>query len=467
MLTTLNGFNSILACSSINAAKIYYSEFKKQQKELPQEEKLKIGLIYSYLPSEQEGNDDELSNFELLDENNENTEQLDLDSRNFLNEAIKDYNEMYETSYSIDKAKFNNYYKDFSLRLKNRCLDIAIVINMFLTGFDATTLNTLWLDKKLKYHSLIQAMSRTNRILNSFKSNGNIVFFINLEDEVNKALKLFSSENNTNSSIAILRSFKEYYEGYYNEDNQYVKGYQNLVEELRSNFKIPFNGTEEEERSFIKLFGDILEYKSLLSQFSEFEQNDDLIGTEMQDYKSIHMGLRDKYKKRIEKDNIVNDLDFKIELISQQDIGVDYIFKLINENFKKGQKEIKYHELLERCVLSSQKLRKKKDLIIEFVQEINKIPSKDEIDIFNEWSELIEDKKEIELNKIIDENKLNSNKTFEFMKRAFKNNELNENGTDIVELMPKMSRFNKKINYSKVKENVVEKLSEFFEKFRD
>jgi len=143
VLTTLNGFNSILACSSINAAKIYYSEFKKQQQKFPQEEKLKIGLIYSYLPSEQESNDNELSNFELLDENNENTNQLDLDSRNFLDEAIKDYNEMFGTSYSTDNANFNNYYKDFSLRLKDRSLDIAIVVNMFLTGFDATTLNTL------------------------------------------------------------------------------------------------------------------------------------------------------------------------------------------------------------------------------------------------------------------------------------------------------------------------------------
>jgi len=198
------------------------------------------------------------------------------------------------------------------------------------------------LDKKLKYHSLIQAMSRTNRILNSVKSNGNIVFFRNLENAVNEALRLFSSESNINSSIAILRSFKEYYEGYYNEDNQYIQGYRNLVEELKSNFKIPFNGTKEEERIFIKLFGDILKYKNLLSQFSEFEQNDDLIGTEMQDYQSIYIGLRDKYqdKKRMETDSIVSDLDFKIELISQQDIGVDYILKLMNEKLKKDLKEV-------------------------------------------------------------------------------------------------------------------------------
>lgn len=470
VLTTLNGFNSILACSSINAAKIYYSEFKKQQQKFPQEEKLKIGLIYSYLPSEQESNDNELSNFELLDENNENTNQLDLDSRNFLDEAIKDYNEMFGTSYSTDNANFNNYYKDFSLRLKDRSLDIAIVVNMFLTGFDATTLNTLWLDKKLKYHSLIQAMSRTNRILNSVKSNGNIVFFRNLENAVNEALRLFSSESNINSSIAILRSFKEYYEGYYNEDNQYIQGYRNLVEELKSNFKIPFNGTKEEERIFIKLFGDILKYKNLLSQFSEFEQNDDLIGTEMQDYQSIYIGLRDKYqdKKRMETDSIVSDLDFKIELISQQDIGVDYILKLMNEKLKKDLKEVKYHDL-ERDILSSLKARKKKDLIIEFVNEINKLPNKDEIDIFNEWSKFIKNKKESELIKIINENKLDNKKTFEFMKKAFENNEFNENGVDIVNLMPPTSFFkksNQNSNRSKIKENATEKLLEYFEKFR-
>lgn len=265
----MKGINSIFAVSSIDAAKLYYTEFKRQMDKLPQAapagqpHKLRVATIYSYGVNESE-NDDFVE-----DENSENTDGLDKSSRDFLEMAIDDYNKIFKTNYDTSSDKFQNYYKDVSLRMKNREIDILIVVNMFLTGFDATTLNTLWVDKNLKYHGLLQAFSRTNRILNSVKTFGNIVCFRNLEEETNNAIALFGDKEA--GSVVLLKNFESYYNGY-DENGKHFDGYVELIDKLKTLFPlgVPFGG-EKAEKEFIMLYGAILRMKNILSTFDNFE----------------------------------------------------------------------------------------------------------------------------------------------------------------------------------------------------
>ena len=244
-------------------AKLYYNEFRKQIAEDPTKA-LKIAVIYSYAPNEEEA--DGL----LEEENPEDTSALDKSSRDFLDDAIKDYNVMFHTNYSTDSDQFQNYYKDVSLRMKNKELDLLIVVNMFLTGFDATTLNTLWVDKNLKMHGLIQAFSRTNRILNSIKTFGNIVCFRNLQKRVDAAISLFGDKNA--GGIVLLQSFKDYYYGYESVDGKQMPGYVDMIEDLQNKF--PLSETqivgEQNQKDFIALFGALLRMRNLLVSFDEF-----------------------------------------------------------------------------------------------------------------------------------------------------------------------------------------------------
>lgn len=281
--TRLTGFNSLFAVSSIEVAKAYYSEFKNQMKENPQN-KIKIGLIYSFGVNEDE-------NFDILkEENSESTTGLDQSSRDFLDMAIKDYNEEFGTSFDTSSEKFQNYYKDVSQRMKNRELDLLIVVNMFLTGFDATTLNTLWVDKNLKYHGLIQAFSRTNRILNSVKSFGNIVCFRNLEKEVKAALALFGDKKT--SGIVLLKNYQDYYNGYRDDNGKHHAGYTELIERLSEEFPL---GTaiigENNQKEFIKLFGAILRVRNILSAFDDFAEDILISDRDLQDYQSTYIDL--------------------------------------------------------------------------------------------------------------------------------------------------------------------------------
>ena len=231
----------------MEAAKLYYAEFKRQMAEAPQR-RLKVALIYSYGANEAEADG-------ILDEeNSEDTSALDKSSRDFLESAISDYNEMFRTNYSTDGDNFQNYYKDVSLRMKNRDLDLLIVVNMFLTGFDATTLNTLWVDKNLKMHGLIQAFSRTNRILNSIKTFGNIVCFRNLQKRTDDAISLFGDKNA--GGIVLMRGYKDYYFGYEDGDGKCHPGYTGMIEELTGKFPLTEERIvgEQKQREFIVLF---------------------------------------------------------------------------------------------------------------------------------------------------------------------------------------------------------------------
>ena len=227
----VNGFNSILCVSSVQAAKLYYEEFKNQMAADPSKA-LKIATIYSYGANDPEAEEDGL----LGEENSEDTSALDASSRDFLDRAIRDYNAIFHTNYSTDGDKFQNYYKDVSLRMKNKELDLLIVVNMFLTGFDATTLNTLWVDKNLRAHGLIQAFSRTNRILNRIKTFGNIVCFRNLQKRVDDAISLFGDKNA--SGIVLMQKFDDYYYGFIGADDKNHPGYVDMINELKEKYHL-------------------------------------------------------------------------------------------------------------------------------------------------------------------------------------------------------------------------------------
>ena len=451
----LSGFNSIFAVASVPMAKLYYNEFKKQMEEDPTK-KLKIALIYSY------GANEEDSDGILDEENSENTDALDASSHEFLENAIKDYNEIFKTNYDTSSEKFQNYYKDISLRMKNREIDLLIVVNMFLTGFDATTLNTLWVDKNLKMHGLIQAYSRTNRILNSIKTFGNIVCFRNLQKRTDSAISLFGDKNA--SGIVMLRPYQDYYYGYNDKDGVHKQGYVELINELTSMFPLtePRIIGEQNQKDFISLFGAILRMRNLLTSFDDFIGNDVLSDRDLQDYLGRYQDLRDEWKKRREdatKENINDDIVFEIELVKQIEINIDYILLLVKKYHDTHCEDKEVLISIKRAVESSPELRSKKALIENFIAGINEVD-----DVFTEWREYVAKAKEKELNRIIEEEKLKPEETRKFMDNSFRDGALKTIGTDIDKLMPPVSRFSGG-NRAEKKQSVIEKFKTFFERF--
>lgn len=453
----LSGFNSIFAVSSIEVAKSYYTEFKKQQGDVPELQKLKIATIFSYGANEV---DDEMDGLE--DENSDNTEGLDTNSRNFLEAAIQDYNKMFGTNYDTSSDKFQNYYKDVSLRMKNREIDLLIVVNMFLTGFDATTLNTLWVDKNLRQHGLLQAYSRTNRILNSIKTFGNIVTFRDLEKATNDSLSLFGDKEA--SGIVLLKSFGEYYEGYDDEGKQ-VKGYVDLVAELTDRFPVGEQIIgEQNEAEFIKLYGAILKVRNILTTFDDFAGREILTDRDVQDYHSMYINLYEDRRKKDDgdKENINDDLVFEMELIKQVEINIDYILELIRKYHASNQADKELLVDINKAIDSSVELRNKKELIEQFISTINADSSVDD-----DWQSFVNSKKIEELDKIITEENLDKDETYKFIENAFRDGNVQTSGTAISRIMPPVSRFNPDQKRGKKRETVLDKLSAFFSKFFD
>ena len=460
----LAGFNSILAVASIEIAKKFYAEFKKQLANLPPEKQLKVALIYSFGT-----NEDDLDG--MMDENSEDTSELDKSSRDFLENAIRDYNDMFGTMYDTSSEKFQNYYKDVSERMKKREIDLLIVVNMFLTGFDATTLNTLWVDKNLKMHGLLQAFSRTNRILNSIKTHGNIVCFRNLEKATNEAIALFGDKDA--NSIVLIRPYEDYYYGYTDkEKNEKKSGYKTLVEEMKEKFPIgkPID-SEQGQKEFIKLFGEILKLKNILSTFDQFSGNEILSERDFQDYQSIYIDLYNQYRKtsEAEKEVINDDLVFEIELIKQVEINIDYILELIE---KYHQDHIKNKEILvdiNKAIDSSLKLRNKKDLILEFIQQldIQKEEKDKETSVDKQWQAYIVEKRKEELNKIIKEENLDREKTYAFIRNSFKRGYIESIGIEFAQILPPISRFTPSGERTKKRETILKKINAFFERFFD
>lgn len=337
------------------------------------------------------------------DENCEDTSGLDQSSRDFLEMAIRDYNRMFQTTYDTSSDKFQNYYKDVSLRMKNREIDILIVVNMFLTGFDATTLNTLWVDKNLKYHGLIQAFSRTNRILNSVKTYGNIVCFRNLEQETNDAIALFGDENA--GSIVLLKNYESYYCGY-EEDGKHYDGYVELLDRLKMQFPLGqrIEG-EKNQKDFVSLYGAILRAKNILSSFDAFEGNEILTTRDFQDYQSIYLDLYQELRPK-------------------------------KNDQKDGNKDKEILITIEKAVQSSMNLRSKIKMIQDFLQTVNADTKVDE-----DWQKFIREQKEQDLMLIIHEEKLKSEETHKFVEDAFRDGILKTTGTDIDFILPAVSRF--------------------------
>ena len=441
----VKGFNALFATASIEAAKRYYTEFAKQQQALPPDRRLKVGLIYSYAPNEAEEDG-------FLDEEGFETDALDKSSRDFLEAAIGDYNAMFGTSYDTSSDKFQNYYKDLSLRLKNRQIDLVIVCNMFLTGFDATTLNTLFVDKRLVNHGLIQAYSRTNRILNSVKTYGNIVTFRDLEDETNDAIALFG--NKDAKGIVLLKPYGDYYAEYGEK-----------VAALLEWFPLgaPIQG-ESAQKAFIALFGQILRLQNILVSFDDFVGNEILTERQSQDYRSVYLDLYAEYRRdqNADKEQINDDIVFEIELIKQVEINVDYILMLVQKyrDARGDGEDVEIRANISRAIDSSPSLRNKKDLIEDFVDSVS---ATGEID--DEWSAYVAARREAELNEIIEAENLRPDETRAFIDAAFRDGAIQTTGTAITKVLPPVSRFSASGGHGDMKQRVLTKLSAFFGRF--
>ena len=450
----LAGFNAMFAVASIPMAKAYYNEFKKQQENLPEAQRLKIATIYSY-----GANEEEIDGI-LAEENPESTTNLDQQSRDFLEGAIQDYNKMFSTNYDTSSDKFQNYYKDLSLRMKNRQVDLLIVVNMFLTGFDATTLNTLFVDKNLKQHGLIQAFSRTNRILNSVKTFGNIVCFRDLQQATDDAIALFGDKDA--SSIVILKDFMSYYNGYDTEKGKHCYGYKELVEQLQEEFPEgePILG-EEAEKRFIGLFGSLLKSINILSTFDQFKGKEILSDRQLQDYQSNYLDLQDKWRKRKkgDKENINDDLVFETELIRQVEINIDYILLLVQKYHDTNctNKEILVN--ITKAIGSSMQLRSKKELIESFISSVNA-----NTDVEQSWRDYVQQQKEEDLKELIESENLKPEETEKFIESSFRDGQVRTTGTDIDKILPPMSRFGGG-NRQEKKKTVIEKIQTFFERY--
>ena len=448
----VSGFNSILAVSSIPVAKMYYKILKEQLAESGRE--LKVATIFSYNANEADPED-------LLPDENFDTARLDKSSRDFLEEAIADYNALFGTNFDTSADKFQSYYKDLSMRMKKREVDLLVVVNMFLTGFDATTLNTLWVDKNLRLHGLIQAFSRTNRILNSVKTFGNIVCFRNLEEATDKAIALFG--NREAGGIVLLKSYQDYYAGY-DEKGKHHPGYIELIEKLRTDFPpgVQIVG-EDSQNDFFRLFGASLRLRNILTAFDDFEGNKIPTERDFQDYQSRYIDLHQSFTKEqnAEKEKINDDLVFEMELIKQIEVNIDYILRLVERYRKsnsKDRREIRVN--IAKAVDSSIRLRSKKELIEGFVDRMTVSGNVEE-----DWKQFVSEQKEKELNSLIETEKLKPEKTQKFVENALRDGILSTTGTDIDGILPPISRFTITGERARIKDGVINKLLVFFEKY--
>ncbi len=452
----LAGFNSIFAVSSIEVAKKYYTEFQKQMMGLSSDKQLKVATIYSF------GVNEDPENGIIDDENLEDTSLLDQSSRDFLESAIQDYNRIFKTNYDTSSDKFQNYYKDVSQRVKDREIDLLIVVNMFLTGFDATTLNTLWVDKNLRLHGLLQAYSRTNRILNTVKTFGNIICFRNLEKATNESIALFGDKEA--GGVVLLKTYDEYYNGYKKGDKD-IPGYAELVDDLQEKFPVGEQIIgEQNQKDFIKLYSAILKVKNILSTFDEFSGNEILSERDVQDYHSMYINLYNDFrgKSKGDNENVNDDIVFEMELIKQVEINIDYILALIKKYHEGHLKDKEIVISISKAIDSSVELRNKKELIEQFIDSLT--PS---TNVDDDWHSFVDAKKVEELDQIINDENLDKEETYKFITNAFRDGYVQSTGTALSKVLPPVSRFTPTGDRTKKRESVLEKLSSFFNKFWD
>ena len=445
----LAGFNSIFAVSSIPVAMLYYKEFKRQLQELHRD--MAVATIFSYQPNEADPEDESF-----------NTAELDDTSRDFLEAVIADYNKAFNTNFDTSADKFQNYYKDLSQRMKNREIDLLIVVNMFLTGFDATTLNTLWVDKNLKQHGLIQAYSRTNRILNSVKTFGNIVCFRDLQKETDEAIALFGDKDA--GGIVLLKKYEDYYNGFDEEkangESRHHEGYRELIDSLLTRFPLGQQIVgEDEEKSFIVLFGFILRIRNILTAFDDFTGNEILTPREFQDYQSIYLDLYEKHREpKADKEDINADIVFEMELMRQVEINIDYILMLVEKFRASHGKDKDILANIRTAINSSIELRSKKELIEGFIADINVSPS-----VCEDWQRYVSKQKESDLAELITSERLKPEEARKFIDNAFRDGTLKTIGTDLDKIMPPANPFDKRSRENK--KGIIERIKAFFEKY--
>ena len=458
---TKHKFNSILAVDSVKSAIMYYNEFKRQMAETgtPQ---LRIATIYTFNANEAEPD-------EWGFEGSENPEEVgtapDPLSRDALDAAIKDYNETFGTNYSTEGESFQSYYKDVSLRMKNKEIDLLIVVGMFLTGFDAKTLNTLWVDKNLKLHGLLQAYSRTNRILNDVKNCGNIVCFRNLEEETNKSLAIFGDENA--AGLVFMKSFEEYYSvGYEDDDGNARAPYVELIARLLERFPveiIPNIIDEEVKKDFIRLFGEILRLRNVLSAFDDFTEDKWLVPyMSWQGYKVWYNRLNKEFHPKSAKDkqSIVDDIVFEMELVKQVQVNISYILRLVQEYHDTNCQDKILVLKIRKLVEASPDMYDKRELIEKFMERMS--PKKGG-SVEDEWELFVAQEKRRQLRAIIEEEHLKAAETEEFMERAFAEGYVAETGTGIARILPPSNPFLPESGEKK--QVVIEKLKDFLNRF--
>ena len=490
------GFNAMFAVSSVDAAKCYYEELNLLQRN--SEKPLKIATIFSFAANEEQS-----AIGEIPDENFEPS-AMDLSAKEFLTKAIDNYNTLFGTSFGIDGKEFQNYYRDLAKRVKNKDVDLVIVVGMFLTGFDAPTLNTLFVDKNLRYHGLIQAFSRTNRIYDATKTFGNIVTFRDLEKHTIDAIKLFGDENTAN--VVLEKSYREYLEGFKDiASGEARRGYIEIVKELNDKFPDTDNiVTEQDKKDFVKLFGEYLRVENILQNFDEFTMlkafqtidsgnpeaieafkndyfvtDDDIAKMQklqmlsdrvIQDYKSTYNDIRDwlrreKEGKKSEKSRIDwDDVIFEIDLLKSQEINLDYILELIFENNKKKMDKSSLIEEIRRVIRSSVGNRAKESLIVDFINDANLDVISDRTEIIKAFFEYAQTKQKKEASDLIESENLNEREAKHYIEVSLRREYASENGTDFNNILPKMSPLNPL--YLTKKHKVFEKIAAFVEKFK-
>ena len=477
------GFNAMFAVNSVDAAKLYYEIFKDLQKDSPNP--LKIATIFSFAANEEQN-----AKGDIADESFEPT-AMDSSAKEFLQAAINDYNAYFQTNYSVESKAFQNYYRDLAKRVKNQEIDLLIVVGMFLTGFDAPCLNTLFVDKNLRYHGLIQAYSRTNRIFDDVKKFGNIVTFRDLEQATIDALTLFGNANTRN--IVLERSYQDYMNGYVNSSGEFVRGYQDIVRELQRKFPDPAAIEKEaDKKAFVKLFGEYLRIDNVLQNYDEYadlinenlaeittakEENGTYSGTEqpsilsgqhLQNYLSTYNDIRDwlRRDRKGEEQSTIDwdDVVFEVDLLKSQEINLDYILELIFEQNKKLNNKEALIEEIRRTIRASVGNRAKESLIVDFINQTDLNEIGDKVSIIEAFFKFAQIEQEKEANALITDESLNKDAAKRYIAISLKRGYASENGTELNETLPKLSPLNPA--YRTKKQTVFEKIVAFIEKFK-
>ena len=492
------GFNAMFAVSSVDAAKMYYETLNALQQTAPDHQRLKIATIYSYAPNEEQNAIGEIK------EENFEVSAMESSAKEFLTKAIADYNKMFGTNFGVDSTEFQNYYRDLAKRVKKQQVDLVIVVGMFLTGFDAPTLNTLFVDKNLRYHGLIQAFSRTNRILDATKTFGNIVTFRDLEKATIDAITLFGDTNTKN--IILEKSYKEYLNGYTDAlTNEVHKGYIEIVRTLKEQYPEPQKiDSESDKKAFVKLFGEYLKIENILQNYDEFthlkefqkiDQQDEAAVTEfmnarfltheeieamkklevlpervVQDYRSTYHDIRqwliDQRKgERAEQSSVDwSDVVFEVELLKSQEIDLDYILEVLFEHTKNTEDKAALIQVARRIIRSSAGNRAKEGLIVDFISETDLSTIKDKAEMLKAFYTYAQKKQKEEADQLIAEEKLNDKEARYYIQTSLERKFATENGTDLNAILPKMSPLHPQ--YLTRKKSIYQRISNFIDKFK-